>query len=109
VFSGRNDWKFGYDDCYDDADILSFVWESWNRGSGHESEQFLKLGVRSMMVGDYVCINGVWHECLDFGWRINVPWEEVMGDIPKEDFTDVTKKTVENALVNQLFGDPKNN
>ena len=102
-FSGRNDWKFGYEDCYSDAEILDFVWESWNAGSGNESKQFLKLGVRSMMVGDYVHISGSgWHECLQIGWRINVPWEEVRGDVPKKSFDDVSVKDVAKALLKQL-------
>ena len=104
--SGRNGWKFGYEGDYDDAEILDFVWEQWNAGSGHESKQFLKLGVRSMMVGDYVHILGGkgtgWHECLTLGWRINVPWEEVMGDVPKKDFSDITEKDIKAALMKQL-------
>ena len=63
---------------YTDSEVLEFVWEQWNAGSGNESKQFLNLGVRSMMVGDYVCIDGVWHECLKIGWAVDVPWEEVM-------------------------------
>jgi hypothetical protein len=120
-FSGRKNWNFVYDwmlDAnaereYTDHEILDAVWEQWNRGSGRESKFFLSLDVRSMMVGDYVHISGdtesCWHECLTVGWRINVPWEEVMGDTPKKDFSDITKETVEKALVNQLFGDPQNN
>jgi len=104
--SGRKDWKFAYEGDYSDQDILSFVWESWNAGSGNESKQFLKLGVRSMMIGDYVHILGGkgtgWHECLALGWRINVPWEEVMGDTPKKDFSDITEKDIKDALMRQL-------
>ena len=123
-FSGRKNWKFCFDwmlDAnaereYTDHEILDAVWEQWNAGSGHESKFFLNLGVRSMMVGDYVHISGdtegsgsCWHECLTIGWRIDVPWEEVMGDVPKEDFADITKVDVEDALMKQLFGDPRNN
>ena len=120
VFSGRQGWKFCFDwmlDAnadreYTDHEILEAVWEQWNAGSGHESKFFLNLGVRSMMVGDYVHISGdtegsksCWHECLTVGWRINVPWEEVMGDTPKEDFSDITEKDVEKALIKQLIKD----
>ena len=120
VFSGRQDWKFCFDwmlDAntereYTDHEILDAVWEQWNAGSGHESKFFLNLGVRSMMVGDYVHISGdtegsesCWHECLTVGWRINVPWEEVMGDTPKENFSDITEKDVEKALIKQLIKD----
>ena len=57
-----------------------------------------------MMVGDYVHILGGkgtgWHECLTIGWRINVPWEEVMGDVAKKN--DINKGDVAKALLNQL-------
>ena len=117
VFSGRQDWKFCFDwmlDAnaereYTDHEILDAVWEQWNAGSGHESKFFLNLGVRSMMVGDYVHISGdaegsesCWHECLAIGWRINVPWEEVMGDTPKENFADITEGDVKNAIIKQF-------
>ena len=88
---------------YTDPEILDIVWEQWNAGSGNESKQFLNLNVRSMMVGDYVSIDGVWHECLPLGWRINVPWEEVMGDRPKEDYSDVTEDAIKKALIKQLL------
>jgi|TARA_Y100000310_G_scaffold242766_1_gene246973 hypothetical protein len=101
--AGREDWKSYYNGHHSDPDILDAVWEQWNAGSGNEGQQFLKLGVRSMMVGDYVCIDGKWHECLTIGWRINVPWEEVMGDVPKKDFSDISKETVEKALTKQLL------
>ena len=117
VFSGRQGWKFCFDwmlDAnadreYTDHEVLEFVWEQWNAGSGHESKFFLSLGVRSMMVGDYVHISGdaegsdsCWHECLAIGWRIDVPWEEVMGDVSKEDYSNVTEKDIKDALIKQL-------
>ena len=81
-------WQFYYEEELSDPEILDIVWEQWNAGSGNESEEFLKRNVRSMMVGDYVHIlgpdGGVWHECLPFGWRIDVPWEEVMGKIDRD-------------------------
>ena len=92
---------------YTDPDILDAVWEGWNNGSGKECDLFKKLEVRSMMVGDYVSIlrptvASVWHECLAIGWRINVPWGEVVGGTPKQDFSDVSKEDVEKALINML-------
>jgi len=101
-FSGRKDWNSYYNEYHSDQDILGAVWEQWNAGSGNECQQFLKLGVRSMMVGDYVSINGVWHEVLPFGWRIDVPWEEVMGDVPRKNFDNVTGEDVSKALLKQL-------
>jgi hypothetical protein len=106
-FSGRKDWISYYNSYHADPDILSAVWEQWNAGSGNECQQFLKLKVRSMMVGDYVHIlgpnGGVWHECLPFGWRINVPWEEVMGDKPKDKKGhELTEQDVKDALMKQL-------
>jgi len=89
---------------YTDPEVLDIVWEQWNAGSGNESKQFLNLGVRSMMVGDYINIDGVWHECLPLGWRINVPWEEVMGDIPKDkECHKVTEKDIKDILIKQLL------
>jgi len=107
-----SDWQFCYDwmlDAnagreYTDPEVLDIVWEQWNAGSGNESKQFLNLNVRSMMVGDYINIDGVWHECLPFGWRINVPWEEVMGDIPKDkEGHKVTEKDIKDILIKQLL------
>ena len=95
---------------YTDHDILDAVWEQWNNGSGKECDLFKKLEVRSMMVGDYVSIlrptvASVWHECLAIGWRINVPWEEVLGNAPKQDFSDISPEDVSKALVNKLNQD----
>ena len=88
---------------YTDPEVLDIVWEQWNAGSGNESKQFLNLGVRSMMVGDYINIDGVWHECLPFGWRIDVPWEEVMGDKPKDKSGhEITKDEITKKLIKQL-------
>ena len=87
---------------YTDPDILDAVWEDWNNGSGRECTLFKKLEVRSMMVGDYVCVKGVWHECLAVGWRINVPWDEVLGSTPKKDFSDVSKEDVSKAVANMF-------
>jgi len=95
-------WQFYYEGDYSDQDILGFVWEQWNAGSGNESKEFLNRKCRSMMVGDYVSVNGTWHECLAVGWRINVPWEEIYGDAPKKDFSDITKKDIESALWKQI-------
>ena len=57
-----------------------------------------------MMVGDYVSIDGVWHEVLPYGWRIDVPWEEVMGDVPKKkEGNELTEEEIKNALFKQLL------
>jgi len=92
---------------YTDHDILCAVWDQWNAGSGKECDLFKKLEVRSMMIGDYVSIlrptvASVWHECLDIGWRVNVPWEEVLGNTPKKNFDDVSHEDVAKALLKQL-------
>ena len=92
---------------YSDPDILDAVWEGWNNGSGRECTLFKKLEVRSMMVGDYVSIlrptvASVWHECLPIGWRINVPWEEVLGNAPKKDLSNVSEEDISKALINLL-------
>ena len=95
---------------YTDPDILDAVWEQWNNGSGKECDLFKKLEVRSMMVGDYVSIlrptvASVWHECLPIGWRIGVPWKEVLGKIERKDFSDVSEDDVRKALINKLEQD----
>ena len=103
-FSGRKDWESYYNAYHSDQEILGAVWEQWNAGSGNECQQFLKLNVRSMMVGDYVSIDGVWHEVLPYGWRIDVPWEEVMGDVPKKkEGNELTEEEIKNALFKQLL------
>ena len=91
---------------YTDPDILDAVWEQWNAGSGKECDLFKKLKVRSMMVGDYGSIlrptvASVWHEVSAFGWRINVPWEEVLGNAPKV-VHNVSEEDVKKALMKQL-------
>jgi len=93
-----------------DPEILDAVWEQWNNGSGKECDLFKKLEVRSMMVGDYVSIlrptvASVWHECLPIGWRIGVPWEEVLGKVERKDFSGVDEQTVKQALISQLEND----
>jgi hypothetical protein len=93
-----------------DPEILDAVWEQWNNGSGKECALFKKLEVRSMMIGDYVSIlrptvASVWHECLPIGWRINVPWDEVLGNVERKDFSDVSKDDVRKALINKLEQD----
>jgi len=93
-------WSFGYEGDFSNQEILDFVWEQWNAGSGHESKVFLEKKCRSMMVGDYVSVNGIWHEVLAFGWRIDVPWEEIYGDKPKPEMP--TEKAVAKALLAQL-------
>ena len=103
-FSGRKDWESYYNAYHSDQEILGAVWEQWNAGSGNECQQFLKLNVRSMMGGDYVSIDGVWHEVLPYGWRIDVPWEEVMGDVPKKkEGNELTEEEIKNALFKQLL------
>ena len=103
-FSGRKDWESYYNAYHSDQEILGAVWEQWNAGSGNECQQFLKLNVRSKMVGDYVSIDGVWHEVLPYGWRIDVPWEEVMGDVPKKkEGNELTEEEIKNALFKQLL------
>ena len=82
------DWRFNYSTGdawheYTTDDILGMVWEQWNAGSGHESEQFLNLKVRSMMVGDYVCVGAVWYEVLSVGWA-RVMWSKVFESIPQD-------------------------
>jgi hypothetical protein len=100
-------WQFYYEEELSDPEILDIVWEQWNAGSGNESEEFLKRNVRSMMVGDYIHIlgpdGGVWHECLPFGWRIDVPWEEVMGKIDRDKkAANLSKDEISKLLVEQL-------
>ena len=57
-----------------------------------------------MMVGDYVSVNGTWHEVLPFGWRVNVPWEEIYGDTPKDRAGhEVTEEEIKDALLKQLL------
>ncbi len=95
-------WQFYYEEELTDHEVLDIVWAQWNAGSGQESQDFKKANCRSMMVGDYVCINGTWHEVLKYGWRINVPWEEVFFVKEKKDFSKITNSVIEKALMEQL-------
>ena len=68
-------------------EVLEMVFSEWQHGSGQESKLFLKFKVRSMMVGDYIQVGGVWCEALGVGWRIDIPWEDMFFEKSKEDFS----------------------
>ena len=54
---------------YSDDQILEKIFASFNAGSGEECGTFKKARIRSMSVGDFVCINGNWYQCLKQGWE----------------------------------------
>lgn len=47
---------------------LEELYAEWNRGSGRESDTFLKQGVRSMSVGDIVEQEDDYYLCCSVGW-----------------------------------------
>jgi hypothetical protein len=57
------------DGDYPDSKILEHIFACFNAGSGQECKTFKEARVRSMSVGDFVCINGQWYQCLNTGWE----------------------------------------
>lgn len=52
------------------ADILELVFAGFNSGSGQEWPMFLKTRIRSLSVGDFVSIGGIWYRCEGCGWKV---------------------------------------
>ena len=52
------------------ADILELVFAGFNNGSGQEWPMFLKTRIRSLSVGDFVSIGGIWYRCEGCGWKV---------------------------------------
>ncbi len=51
-------------------DVLEHIFAEWNAGSGRECGNFISKGIRSLSVGDYVCVDGLWFRCEGFGWSV---------------------------------------
>ena len=51
------------------AVILEEIFAMFNHGSGQECELFLKSGMRSLSVNDFVCVNSHWYQCRSVGWE----------------------------------------
>lgn len=54
-------------------ELLELTFAQWNNGSGQECERFITSKVRSLSVGDVVCINGSYYQCASFGWNSVTP------------------------------------
>ena len=52
-----------------DSEVLEDIFAEWNHGSGRESSRFLDENVRSLSVGDYVSVDGLWYRCEGIGWK----------------------------------------
>lgn len=52
------------------ADILELVFAGFNSGSGQEWPMFLKAKIRSLSVGDFVFVGGIWYRCEGCGWKV---------------------------------------
>lgn len=50
------------------SEVLEHIFGEWNNGSGKECSRFLQAGVRSLSVGDYVAVDGLWYRCEGIGW-----------------------------------------
>ena len=50
-------------------EVLEHIFAEWNNGSGRECGNFLSKGIRSLSVGDYVCVDGLWFRCESVGWN----------------------------------------
>jgi len=56
-----------------DVEETEAVWRQWNRGSGHESREFVEQCERSMSVGDVIEIDDTYYQAQSLGWdEINV-------------------------------------
>jgi hypothetical protein len=51
------------------TDNLETIFRDFNSVDGSEREMTGKLRIRSMSVGDRVCVNDVWFRCADMGWE----------------------------------------
>jgi len=71
--------------------VLESTFGCFNAGSGRESHTFTKAKVRSMSVGDFVCVEAQWYECMCTGWK-KVTWEDVYGEDAE------TRKSIDNFL-----------
>jgi hypothetical protein len=71
--------------------LLEKTFACFNGGSDMECDTFIRAGVRSMMVGDFVCIEAQWYECMTSGWK-KVTWEDVYGEEAE------TRKSIDNFL-----------
>lgn len=63
------------DKATDHHDLLEMVFDQWNSGSPNECELFRNSNIRSLSVGDVVCINGRYHMCKSLGWKEITPEE----------------------------------
>ncbi len=63
---------FGHEtEAHADDVILEEIFAQWNSGSGQECSRFTRdRNIRSLSVGDYVCVEGRWYLCASFGWDI---------------------------------------
>lgn len=52
---------------------LEDVFAMFNHGSGRECPGFVRSGIRSLSVGDFVQIDGNWWQCKSIGWEMVKP------------------------------------
>ena len=85
-------WSLYYEDDTATVDsILASVWHNWNAHEDNECEIFWNAKCRSMMVGDFVCVNSQWHRCEKQGWS-KVTWDHVYGEEAR------TRKSIDELL-----------
>lgn len=63
-----------FDELYEEitevgTDDFEQLFAEWNRGSGHESREFLEQKVRSLSVGDLAELDGTYYACKPIGWQ----------------------------------------
>ena len=85
LFRGRNEISEEH------LGVLESTFGCFNAGSGRESHTFVRAKVRSMSVGDFVCIEAQWYKCMPVGWG-KVSWGDVYGEDAK------TRKSIDTFL-----------
>jgi len=53
--------------------LLETIFNWFNAGSNNECKYFLANKMRSLSVGDFVSINGIWYKCMPVGWKMENP------------------------------------
>jgi hypothetical protein len=67
LFGAKGGPKVVYDGMFHTND-LEAIFRAFNAVDGSPEEMTSKLCIRSMSVGDKVCLDGQWFQCSNMGW-----------------------------------------
>ena len=82
-YPGCQSRTFAHTSKYEDKKVvLEEIFAMFNHGSCRESEMFLKSGMRSLSVNDFVRVNTQWFQCCSVGWKEVT--EEYVDQLEKE-------------------------